>query len=54
VLPKGTPIAQCLPVKRDKWTAQCAPFTEDEALRVRDVATAIERAQGIYRKKFRA
>jgi hypothetical protein len=54
VLPKGTPIAQCLPVKRERWTVQCAPFTEEEALRVRDLAASIEREQGVYRRKFRA
>jgi hypothetical protein len=54
VLPKGTPIAQCLPVKRESWTGHSAPFTEQEALRVRDLATDIGREQGIYRRNFRA
>jgi hypothetical protein len=27
VLPKGTPVAQCLPVKREKWQARTIPFT---------------------------
>ena len=30
VLPKGTPIAQCFPVKRENWVAQTAPFTAEE------------------------
>ena len=54
VLPKGTPIAQCLPVKRESWTGHSAPFTQQEALRVRDLATDIGREQGIYRRNFRA
>ena len=27
ILPKGTPIAQCVPVKREKWTADIALMT---------------------------
>ena len=30
VLPKGTPIAQCVAVKRETWVAQTAPLTAEE------------------------
>ena len=30
VLPKGTPVAQCIPVKRETWVARTLPFTAEE------------------------
>jgi hypothetical protein len=54
VLPRGTPIAQCLPVKREKWVARTAIFTKEETQRAHDLTTAISREQGIYRRQFRA
>jgi hypothetical protein len=53
LLPMGTPIAQCLPVKRESWVAQTAPFTTEEARRVDELAHAIKREPGLYRRKFR-
>jgi hypothetical protein len=53
LLPMGTPIAQCLPVKRESWVAQTAPFTTEEARRVEDLANAIKREPGLYRRHFR-
>jgi hypothetical protein len=54
VLPKGTPIAQCIPVKRDPWVARTAAFTPDEAQRTHDVMHAIGREKGVYRRQYRA
>jgi len=54
VLPKGTPIVQCVPVKREKWVAQTAPFTTAEAQRVHDLTKGIKREPGLYRRQFRA
>jgi hypothetical protein len=54
VLPRGTPIAQCLPVKREKWVARTTIFTKEETQRAHDLTTAISREQGIYRRQFRA
>lgn len=54
VLPKGTPIAQCLPVKRESWTAQIDTLSESEAQRVHELSTAVLRDTGIYRRQFRA
>ena len=54
VLPKGTPIAQCIPVKRDNWVAQIAPYTTDETQRVHDLTKTISREAGYYRRQFRA
>ena len=30
VLPKGTPVAQCLPVKRESWTSQFEMFSAED------------------------
>jgi hypothetical protein len=54
VLPRGTPIAQCLRVKREKWVARTATFTREETQRAHDLTTTISREQGIYRRQFRA
>jgi hypothetical protein len=54
VLPKGTPVAQCLPVKRESWVTRTATFTKDETQRAHDLMTAIYRETGVYRRQFRA
>jgi hypothetical protein len=54
VLPKGTPVAQCLPVKRESWVAYTAPFTAEETQRVQKLTKAINHEPGLYRRKFRA
>lgn len=54
VLPKGTPIAQCFPVRRETWTARTAAFTKHEAQLAHDLLGAIRREKGVYRRQFRA
>ena len=54
VLPKGTPVAQCIPVKRESWTVETAAFTDDEAERTRALVDEIRREKGVYRRRFRA
>jgi hypothetical protein len=54
VLPRGTPIVQCIPVKREKWTAETEAFTADETRRVHELKKAIVREPGLYRRTFRA
>ena len=54
VLPKGTPIAQCIPVKRESWTAQTSSFTAEETQRIHEMRNALRREHDLYRKKFRA
>jgi hypothetical protein len=53
VLPKGTPVAQCMPVKRENWVARTAPFSDEETQRAHDLTTAIDREPGLYRRQFR-
>jgi len=54
VLPKGTPVAQCLPLKRDRWSAQYGTITGEAATRLHEVAGSVAREQGFYRRQFRA
>ena len=54
VLPKGTPIAQCMPIKRAEWDLQVLSLTDDDTQRIRDVAQAIESEPDVYRHRFRA
>ena len=54
VLPMGTPIAQCVPVKRESWVAHTAPLASDETQRLHELTKAISRESGLYRRKFRA
>jgi hypothetical protein len=55
VLPKGTPIAQCLPVKRETWVAEIAPFTDEEVQRAHALTNnEMGRESGVYRRHFRA
>jgi hypothetical protein len=54
VLPRGTPIVQCMPVKREKWTVETDTFTLDDTRRVHELKTAITRESGLYRRRFRA
>ena len=54
VLPRGTPIAQCFPVKREGWIAQASPFTAEEAKRVDEFRAELKRQPSLYRRNFRA
>ncbi len=54
VLPKGTPVAQCLPVKREVWVDRFEVLSSEAADRMTQTRIAIGREIGIYRRQFRA
>jgi hypothetical protein len=54
VLPRGTPVAQCIPIKRETWALRTAAFTEAESRRTHDLTNEIAREKGVYRRRFRA
>src|ERR1700734_825465 len=54
VLPKGTPIAQCLPVRREAWAARFDVLSGDATAEMINTRQAIGRETGIYRRQFRA
>lgn len=53
VLPKGTPVAQCIPVKRDAWVAQLDTLDEDRTQRAQDLLSELVREKGVYRRRYR-
>jgi hypothetical protein len=54
VIPKGTPVAQCIPVKRESWIAQTSSLTAAETQQIHGLRNEIRRQPGLYRRKFRA
>lgn len=53
VLPKGTPVAQCIPVKREEWAVELGTLDEDRSQRVHNLLSDLERERGVYRRHFR-
>ncbi len=54
VLPKGTPVAQCLPVKRENWGGRFETLSSEQSQRVSETRDAINRSTDVYRHRFRA
>jgi len=54
VLRKGTPIAQCLPVKRETWIGRFDTLSAEETDRLVQTRNAIGEETGVYRRNFRA
>ena len=54
VLPKGTPVAQCLPVKRESWTGRFEVLSDDATMRIAETREALHRETDVYRRQFRA
>lgn len=54
VLKKGTPIAQCIPVKRELWAARFESLSSDEAQELSRTSDLLATEQGIYRREYRA
>jgi hypothetical protein len=54
VLPKGTPIAQCLPVKRENWSGRFETLSGEAAARMTKTRSEMWQETGVYRREFRA
>jgi hypothetical protein len=54
VLPKGTPLAQVIPVKREEWTARCESIDEEGARRMHEVQWVLANERDVYRREYRA
>jgi hypothetical protein len=54
VLPKGTPVAQCIPVKREPWRAAFEEMSVDDVRRMTETQETTGREHGVYRQQFRA
>jgi hypothetical protein len=53
-LPKGTPIAQCIPMKRDNWNEGFETITGEAVDRLHEIGDGMSNARGLYRQRFRA
>jgi hypothetical protein len=54
VLPRGTPVAQCIPFRREVWEFKFEALSGDAAERFRSTHQALQGDRGIYRRRFRA
>jgi hypothetical protein len=54
VVAKGTPVAQCLPVKRESWAGHFDVLSATDNARVVATRRAISRDTDVYRRQFRA
>jgi hypothetical protein len=54
VLPKGTPVAQCLPVKRESWVGRIEALSDDDTARLVETRDEVLQGNDVYRRKFRA
>jgi len=54
VLPKGTPVAQCIPVKRETWDLAFETLSSDTTERMIETRNTIGQDTGVYRRQFRA
>lgn len=54
VLPRGMPVAQCIPVRREAAVLDCAAFDTTDQRRYADTAHTLLSSSGHYRKQGRA
>jgi hypothetical protein len=53
VLRKGTPVAQCMPVKRESWSGHFEALSGEGANRLAKTRDAISRFDDVYRREYR-
>jgi hypothetical protein len=49
VIPKGTPIAQVIPIRRDSWTSEKTQYLEKNRFMLDDLRSTLSRA---YKERF--
>jgi len=54
VLPKGTPVVQCVPVKREAWSARFDEISREAAGRMAELQFMMTDNDDVYRRHFRA
>lgn len=54
VLRKGTPVVQCLPVKRESWALRFDMLSNEDIAQMANLRDDLLRETGIYRRQFRA
>jgi hypothetical protein len=53
-LPKGTPVAQCLPIRREAWSDKFETITGEVAERLHEIGNALVTGMDLYRREYRA
>ena len=54
LLPRGTPVAQGIPVRRATLELDRQAFEDRDLVRHREVQSALEESAGVYRREYRA
>lgn len=54
LLPAGTPVAQCLPIRREALDLEFSTFAPSEAAAYAEVGERVLATPGVYRRAFRA
>ena len=54
VLPRGMPVAQCVPVRREAPRLVCEPFDADDRRRYDETGRVLLSESGHYRRQYRA
>jgi hypothetical protein len=54
VLPKGTPVAQCIAIRRESFTEEFGVLSQEASERLLATAKAIAGDTGFYRREFRS
>jgi hypothetical protein len=54
MLPKGTPVAQCFPLKREDWSPRIEVMDDEALKRLGDISDEIASGPGVYRRDFRS
>jgi hypothetical protein len=53
VVPRGTPVAQCLLLRREPLTLTVKPFSAEQATRYAALVGQVLQQPGVYRRRFR-
>ncbi len=53
MLPRGTPVAQAIPVKREALEIEIGALDEDDIATQQQLRQALQAEPGLYRKAFR-
>jgi hypothetical protein len=54
VLQKGTPVVQCVPVKRESWTGDFGALSPEDIVRLNETQDVLRRETNVYRRRYRA
>jgi hypothetical protein len=54
VLPRGTPVAQCIPVRRELWAGRFETMSREWIEKLSHTTDRLTRETGVYRRNFRA